>query len=240
MQTGTFAETDGNAGNICLNANELIIDKGTIISSTLGNRRGGNIDIFSTDVKMNDGSIKARSIGGLGDAGSISLTAKTISLNDLSIISTSATQTGGGNIEVQVHDHLHLFDSGITARTQGNQPHHSGGNLTIRKPQLLTLNNSQLLANAYAGNGGNISIIAGHFIQSSDSLLSASSELGIDGNITIDSSIEDFSDIQVLPSKFGDKPKLLNNRCAIRSRQGFSTFRITTRDVLPVSPEDLR
>jgi filamentous hemagglutinin family protein len=238
VQTGAFKFTSGNAGNIWLKTDHLILNNlGIIISSTLGSGSGGSINIFSTDIEMNSGSIKSRSVG-KGNAGSIAITTKTASLNDLSLISTLALYAGGGNIEFNVRDHLYLFDSGITASAQGNQPQHSGGNLTISTPSLLVLDKSKLNASAYAGNGGNIRLIAEHLVQSTDNLIDASSELGLDGKIEIISLEEELTDnFSVLPSRFFDAT--LPTGCAARSGTNFSRFLVTGPEILPESPHAL-
>ncbi len=79
----------------------------------------------------------------------------------------------------------------------------------------MTLNNSQLRANAYEGNGGNINITTDHFIKSSNSILNASSKSGIDGKIYINASDTDFiGSLKILPTTFVDISNLLRDNCA--------------------------
>ncbi len=238
VQTMTFDFTTGNAGDIWLNTNHLIINNsGTIISSTLGSGTGGSINIFSTDIEMNNGLIWADSIG-KGDAGSITITTEKALFNNDSFILTDALFAGGGNIEFNVRDHLYLFDSGISAYAKGNQPQHSGGNLTISTPSLLVLDKSELNASAYAGNGGNIRLIAEHLVQSTDNLIDASSELGLEGKIEIISLEEELTDnFSVLPSRFFDAT--LPTGCAARSGTNLSRFIVTGPEILPESPHAL-
>jgi filamentous hemagglutinin family protein len=238
VQTMTFDFTTGNAGDIWLNTNHLIINNsGTIISSTLDSGSGGSINIFSTDIEMNNGLIWADSIG-KGDAGSITITTEKALFNNDSFILTDALFAGGGNIHLSVHDRLYVFDSDISAYAKGNQPQHSGGNLTISTPSLLVLDKSELNASAYAGNGGNIKIIAEHLVQSTDNLIDASSELGLDGKIEIISLEEELTDnFSVLPSRFFDVT--LPTGCAARSGTNLSRFIVTGPEILPESPHAL-
>jgi filamentous hemagglutinin family protein len=238
LETATFESTSGNAGNIRLNINQLIISHfGNIISSTDGSGSGGRIDISSTDIEMNNGLIWANSFG-KGDAGSISVTTEKALFNNDSSISTDAFFAGGGNIHLSVHDRLYVFDSGITASAEGNQPQHSGGNLTISTPSLLVLDKSELNASAYAGNGGNIRLIAEHLVQSTDNLIDASSELGLDGKIEIISLEEELTDnFSVLPSRFSDAT--LPTGCAARAGTNLSRFIVTGPEILPESPSAL-
>ncbi|MDM8558918.1 filamentous hemagglutinin N-terminal domain-containing protein [Candidatus Parabeggiatoa sp. HSG14] len=240
VQSGTFDITRGNGGNISIETEQLTLnDSGSITAFTMGNGVGGNIDIVSRELKMHNGLITSESVG-RGNAGSITFTTDKALLNHLSVIYASATQAGGGNIEFKVDDNLYLFNSGITTRAEGEQTQHSGGNLTISKPQFLVLDKSQLNASAYAGNGGNIKIIADHFIKSIGSLIDASSELGIDGNIEIISLDEDITDnFTILSDSFFDASKFLPKRCVERLGTDISSFYVTGPKILTEAPHNL-
>src|SRR4029077_7030937 len=127
--------------------------------------------------------ITARSTGS-GDAGSITVSAVRLLLNNRAAISPegAASTASGGNITLHVRDFLYLVSSEITTSVKGQTG--NGGNITI-DPQLVILNHSRIVAEAIEGHGGKIMITAGEFIQSSDSIVSATSELGISGTIEI-------------------------------------------------------
>jgi len=228
----------GDAGNIWLNINQLIINNfGNIISSTLGSGSGGSINIFSTDIEMNSGSIKSRSVG-KGNAGSIAISTETATLNDISLISTLALYSGGGDIELTVRDQLHLFDSGISAYAKGKQPHHHGGNITIKHPGLFTLDNSELLANAKRGNGGNIDIHAEQLLPLGNNVIDASSELGLNGRLIIND-IDISNNIIPLYLNYLAADQQLPPRCAERLGTDVSSFTVTGANIFPESPDAL-
>jgi filamentous hemagglutinin family protein len=214
IQTATFPESTGIAGNIAINAEHLNINNGSgIIAATAGSGQGGDINLEGIHINLNNDGIITTQSRSTGNAGTIRLNQNTLSLND-SAITTQADNAGGGSLSITTSEFLQLFNSKITAHAGGLQPNDHGGNITITKPQFTTLNNSQILASANVGNGGNVNIIAENFIPSTDSILNASSKLGIDGEIQITAGEENFSNSLVILTKtLADASKLLAKSC---------------------------
>jgi len=103
----------------------------------------------------------------------------------------------------------------------------------------VVLLDSQILAQAFAGNGGNISITAGNLFVSPDSVIDASSQLGIDGEIVIDSPTADITEsIVQLPADYLDVTALLRNRCAARATTGASSLVVQGKGGVPPSPDE--
>lgn len=150
----------------------------------------GNIAIHSDDIKLEDNAIILSSSVGSGKSGHISISSLGIELKQSSLMSFSVNaQSGnvhGGNIKIQVRDHLYLQDSGIVTSAIENVGYYSlyqnglisleelllklkpsnGGNIDISKPQIFVFDKSQILATAKSGQGGNINIEADNFIHS--------------------------------------------------------------------------
>jgi len=215
ISAGTDEKTSGDAGNIDLKTQQLVLTDGAQINS------------FSE---------------GMGKAGSINIKADTASLTDESGIYTEADHAGGGNINLQVRDGLHVVDSEITAKAWGTKPQDNGGNITIQgnlgKVKEFSLINSKLLANANFGHGGEINIYAEKII-GNNSQIDVSSRTGFNGKTYVNS----ISLIVVVglpgPRRLEEK-YLLPSRCSPFSKENLSRFIITARDILPHSPEDLR
>jgi large exoprotein involved in heme utilization and adhesion len=112
----------------------------------------------------------------------------------------------------------------------------SGGNITI-DPNLVLLQNSQIIAQAVQGVGGNISITTNLLLPDSTSLISASSQFGQQGNIVIQSPVSPASG-KLVP--LGQKPliatSLLSQRCAALAGGSISSFTVAGRDSLPAEP----
>jgi hypothetical protein len=168
LTNGTVIETDtsgsAHAGNITIRANNMSMDQGTTISSrTFGSGAGGNISIDATRaVSMSGGSTISGQSAGAGNAGNIAINAGAQFLGQSASITTEATRASGGNILIQATDSIRLVNSQLSTSVQGGA-NTSGGNITL-DPAIVTLQNSQVLAQAVQGAGGNINIIAGTYL----------------------------------------------------------------------------
>jgi len=232
----------GQAGNIIITANHISLsNESNISASTATNSSGhaGNIQLETQQLTLTNGSEINNFSKGNGNAGSIHLIAEQLSLTNASLIATSAFQTGGGNITVNVHDRLYLADSEITAQAGGDKPQDKGGNLSVSHPQFVILDKSQLHADAFVGDGGNINVNTNHFIRSNESIIDVSSEFGLEGQIKIDSPDEDLNHMIYFSQFKFLAAERLTNRCAGLTRENLSQFIITIRDVLPPTPMDL-
>ena len=99
--------------------------------------------------------------------------------------------------------------------------------------------NSQIVANAFAGTGGNIRLQAQRvFLADPTSQVSASSALNIPGTVNIQAPITNLSGALVpLPQAFARATELLSTRCAERLRAGtVSTLVVRGRDGVPARP----
>lgn len=230
--------TAGEGGTIKVLAPLLEIrQQGTIQAGTQGKGNAGQITLEVDNLHIQQNGFITSESKATGNAGTIHITAEDLTLHN-GAITTQADKSGGGDIFIRGNNRFDLKNSTISARAQGTQAHHQGGNLSIDNPNFLILEKSQLLANAYAGNGGNIRIIAEQFIRSSDSILDASSQLGIDGNIMIRAPENDIeSGLTVLPTPF--LKALLKRQCAVRGEEQSSYLVILGRGGIPQSPANL-
>jgi filamentous hemagglutinin family protein len=245
----------GHSGDIHIQANHLTLDGEnqkpslqqitSISSDTYNPSQGGNLFIEAESLDISHGAaISARSFD-KGDAGQINLQAQHLHLTQ-SVISTAATQAGGGNIVLNsVSGLLHLDNSEITTSVAAGQG--TGGNITIEQPQFVVLNQAQIKAQADAGHGGNIRIVAEHFVPSTESLVSASSHLGIDGQISIQSPTEDVGNqVLNLSANYLNAASLFPRSCAARiADQRPSQFVrpftfIVKSETVASAPEDTR
>ncbi len=172
---------------------------------------------------------------GSGDAGSITIRAVNLRMQDRTAISTEAATANGGNITLAVRDLVHLIGSDITTSVQG--AFGNGGNIVI-DPRALILDHSSIIAQAVQGHGGNITIFADEYLPSADSVVSASSQLGISGTIDIVGPRVDLNgSLVVLSSELRSAAEVLRNSCAARSALPRSTLTEAGRGGLPQDPE---
>jgi hypothetical protein len=180
---------------------------------------------------------------GLSNAGDVTL----LIPDQLQIVSatiqTTSAQSGGGSIEIQTQDRIRIDNGIISASANGVTEDSGGGNVSI-DPELFTLRQSQIVAQANAGTGGNISLVATNFIADSETLISASSQRGIDGTVSIESPNQAVNPISVeLNTGFQDLPDFISNNCtspALRDRsylvvENMNPVRQNPADYLPLN-----
>ena len=231
----------GQGGTVTVMATDTVDIAGQgsgLSASTAGRGRGGDVVLQARYVELAAGaSISAESTG-TGNAGNVAVTTQDSILSTNGNIVTRATQADGGNIQVTAPFMVRLRDSTITAEVGGGAQT-VGGNITI-DPQFVLLQNSRIVANAFAGRGGNIRIQAQQvFLADPSSTVNASSELGINGQVNIQAPVTSISgSVALLPQSFARATELLRDRCAERVRGGGIASRLVLggRDGVPLEP----
>jgi len=240
---GTVTEGSGKAGDIWIEAAIVQLDRNAMIEAqTVGEGQGGTLRIRATDaLSLTEDSLLLADSFGSGNAGNIEIETPDLTLNVYSVIGTSSSQAGGGNITLNVRDSLHVTeDSLISAAAFGDEPQDSGGNITIHNSQFVWLDqNSQLLTRGFVGDGGNINIFTNNLRISNNSWIDPSSQFGLNGEIRLNS-LELNENFMAKPLNFLDGSSLLNDRCAGLTIDTISRFIINIRDVLPPGPGDLQ
>ena len=219
----------------------LLTGQGTgLFTRTAGPGQGGDITVRAPRLTLADGATISAESTGLGNAGNITLALDDSFVSTHGSIVTRATLADGGNIRITAPNFLRLRDSAITAEVGGGATT-VGGNIFI-DPQFVLLQNSQIVANAFAGQGGNIRIQAQQvFLADPTSQVSASSALGISGQVAIQAPVANISGtVASLPHVFAGAGELLRDRCGERVRGGtISRFVLRGRDGVPLEPGGL-
>ena len=246
IDSGT--SNNGHGGNITIGAIGQVLLSGTmadgtpggIFSRTIGmtpdTGPGGNIALTAgQSVTISDGASVSASSAGPGDAGNIAINAgQQLDIMGNSSIKTEAKQASGGNIDIQAIDRVRLVNSSISTSVLGGAG--SGGNITI-DPNVVALQNSQVIAQAVQGAGGNITITTPSFFADSSSLVSASSQFGRNGTVTIQSPTSNLSEsLGTLPSDPSQAHSLVTQRCAALANGQTSSFVVAGREQLPADP----
>lgn len=192
----TASTRTGEAGNVRINASDSIDlrNQGRLaVEATGSNGEAGNLMISTDEFTIQNGAATVSSAQ--GRAGNLLLTANSVQLDQARLTAETA-QTGGqagANITLNGLQTLSLRNqSQISANARESA---NGGNLTINADFILArpTEDSDIRANAIAGNGGNIAITTqGLFgTQPADapiagvSDITASSERGIQGVVAI-------------------------------------------------------
>ncbi|MEH2112513.1 beta strand repeat-containing protein [Nostoc sp.] len=188
----------GKGGDIRINTRELFLNnKGQISANTLGLGDGGNIFIQAAEkiYLSNTNDIGFTKISSTvidkarGNAGTINIQARDLSLDNASINSYTSGQGNAGRISIKVQDTLSLNNqadfSSAALELVGN-----GGDIEIQTGKLSLDNGSYFFASTFGkGNAGNISIKATDTVSlaNNSSINNSISETGVGnaGNIDI-------------------------------------------------------
>src|SRR5262249_35597829 len=149
----------------------VFLANSAILTESLGTRAGGDIQIQTDQIYLQDNALISASSSGPGNAGNINIAAQAFRSANSSV-ETQASTADGGNIHLTVGQLVALSNSQVTTSVQSGTG--SGGNIII-DPTSVILNHSQIAADAFGGPGGNITIVADNFIASPDSTVTASS-----------------------------------------------------------------
>ena len=187
-------EPPGTAGNITITATGSFTSDGSTMATLAEANHGGDISITAQNVRLSDGTlITANSkappevtklvldqdgqlvsqVVGDGNAGNITAHSGSTFVMNNSSMTTEAIQASGGQIEITAPEMVQLSYSKISTSVAGSAVDTAGGNITI-DPQFVVLQNSQVIAQAFAGAGGTVSITAGLFLADPASIVVAS------------------------------------------------------------------
>ncbi|GAX41130.1 filamentous hemagglutinin family outer membrane protein [Tolypothrix sp. NIES-4075] len=211
--SGLFAETrnrttptipTGNAGDLIINTQRLLVQDGASISTAaINGSRGqaGRLDINASNSvtvtgtgidgngKIIPSSLLAAS-GGSGSAGDLRINTNKLTVRDGAEVSVASTGSGrAGNLEITSGVLLLDNQGKLTAATTGGE-----GNINLHSPNLILRRGSAITTNATGDNitGGNINIDAKNgfiiAVPGKDSDISANSADFRGGNVTINAS----------------------------------------------------
>ncbi|GAB1539782.1 hypothetical protein NUACC21_24490 [Scytonema sp. NUACC21] len=202
-----FASTSGqgNAGNININVKDEVAITGTqdgitsTISSSVASGAtgdGGNINITSGSLSLNDNGLLIASTSGNGDAGSVSIQASgSVFLTNSGIYSFVAENAvgNGGSVKIQAGSFSLLRGSEVNTntRSQGN-----AGKIAINARETIALDGrsdrifsrvTSTVNSTGKGTAGDIEIVTGSLKVTNRAFISSSTAgIGDAGNISID------------------------------------------------------
>ncbi len=155
--------TAGKSGNINISANSLALDNAILDTVSRGQGDAGNVAIKASDSISLVGSRIRTYVdkGAEGNAGSIDIQSRSLSLANNSFLSTGTSGQGdGGNVTLRASDSISLVDSAIfTDVDEGAKG--NAGSIDIQSRSLSLANNSFLSTSTSGqGDGGNLSLNA--------------------------------------------------------------------------------
>ncbi len=197
-------EGTGDAGDLSIDTNKLIIQDGAEVSSgTFDSGKGGNLTVTANKVLLFNGSPTDNRFnsltvqnerGSAGDAGNLTIRTGELLVRDGSQISAATFGSGkGGNLTVTA-DKIQLigttadgkFPSGLAASSNlgatGN-----ASNLTINTDELLVKDRAEITVNSFGeGVAGNLDITASYVHLDNKGKITAQTRSGNGGNLKLD------------------------------------------------------
>ena len=229
--------SSSDGGNIVLQVQDSIVaDKNSSISADiLGDGIGGNIEITTNLLSLNNNARISTNSQGLGQAGNINIFFDRLETNQ-GLITATSVQSGGGDITLTaLGSEIILRDNSLIS-TSVFDSIGGGGDITINTDLLVSLENSDIRANAVFGQGGNITINTQGLFLSPDSDITASSEFGIDGVVEINTPDEENKlAIAELPANLTDASQQIVGNC---SWTRDNTFYVVGRRGIAKTPQE--
>lgn len=174
----------GNAGDLRLNADRILLDRAGSITASTRSGGGGNMNLRTNALTLRRGGNVVAIASGAGNGGQVAIAADTLDLLSNSYISTQAQGVGNaGNLNLRV-DQLSLNNGRIAVESQGTG---NAGRLTINA-DLVQLNNRSLInASTQVGQGGNVQLQVRDMLQLNghSQVLADAQQSGQGGNVRI-------------------------------------------------------
>jgi large exoprotein involved in heme utilization and adhesion len=245
---------EGMAGNVTILADAVTVhgvnsngSHSRLVAQTdqASTNDGGNLEITTSQLTIQDGGQVSVSSTGLGDSGSLIIKADIILLENQGMLSASTASGEGGNISLQVDDYILMRGKSLISAEADNNG--NGGNIMINAPFIVAVakEDNDIIANAFQGQGGNINITAQGIYGleyksqlSSLSDINASSEFGVEGVVELNT--PDFDPTQgvaKLPDEPVNSPEVAEG-CQGGGKQGTVAFFNAGRGGLAPSPHE--
>ncbi|MDF5728163.1 MAG: filamentous hemagglutinin N-terminal domain-containing protein [Rhizonema sp. PD38] len=174
---------DENGGLISINAGYLYLDEASISSTSSGNGNSADININVNSLSAKNGGMINSQTDGSGNAGNLTLTAKSKVefLQNGALQSITTGNGNAGNVTVNAKSVLLQDDAGIESTAYGNiTSKGNAGNITINGSDSILIQNSGLNSGTLGeGNAGSIVIKTGSLKLENSGL---GNDTGIDRN----------------------------------------------------------
>jgi large exoprotein involved in heme utilization and adhesion len=256
-QVSASTRSTGEGGTLSVTASDSVEVIGTsadgrfvstLTAQTTGAGNARNLTIATEQLTVGDGAEVNVSSTGTGIAGELRVEADTIRLNNQGKIRAD-TSGGGGNINLSTGDLILRRGSSISTNARGLNI--TGGNITIDTDNLVAVpqEDSDISANATAGNGGQVIVnaigIFGTQFRLQDTPLSditATSDLGPQFNGLVELNtpgIDPSRGLANLPAEVVDASNQIAQACGTRGAEaGKNEFIVTGRRGMPSNPHE--
>lgn len=241
----TFGNGDGGTLNVTADAVKLVGGSGDgqfpsgLFTQTQGNGDAGDLRISTKQLSIQDGAEASVSSQGAGNAGNLEVKAHSIQMNNQAALTAESALGQGGSIMLNVQNLLIIQRSSAISATSGTaQAGGNAGNITIDTGLLLALENSDIIANAFAGPGANVQITAqGIFGSQARDQPTPGSDIATSSQLIINTSNDDPSTgLVALPKEVVDVSGLVVQDCQAGGGKTTGRFVNSGRGGIPTNP----
>ncbi|NER33195.1 MAG: filamentous hemagglutinin N-terminal domain-containing protein [Oscillatoria sp. SIO1A7] len=193
--TGLFTGTEiaGAAGDITIDAKDIVINDGAIISAAAFDEgTGGRLNVRAEEVEMIGGGMSA-STSGIGRAGDIQIDVARLVLRDGALLGNATSDSGtAGNVVAIASELVEVSSTppgasvptGIVSDALDGSG--SAGSVEINTPQFIARDRAQLNAGSIgSGSAGTLTIVADFILLDRRTNLMAATASGFGGNIVL-------------------------------------------------------
>ncbi|MEA5596754.1 filamentous hemagglutinin N-terminal domain-containing protein [Rivularia sp. UHCC 0363] len=265
--TENLEPAQGNAGNIDVNISNKAVLEGlnsnrvpsgisSAIFSEVGGK-GGDINIQTPFLYLNNGGVVTAASSGNGNAGNINISVDNLLNMKAGNIFTTSGKSSGGNIDVKAQDIRLFSDSDI--RTNVFSGTGGGGNINLTANTIVALDDSDILSFARDGKGGDITFNTNGFFSTplftssppttdaaTLNALDNNSRVDVNASGTVNGAVTGVPDVTFIDDELTDLPdsqidtnSLIANSCIARgNKRQENSFTITGSGGLRNSPGD--
>jgi hypothetical protein len=234
ITSGARDGSTGRAGSIGVEAGMLALSNGGRIGTeSITAAPAGMIDIAADRILVTGTNSRISSANpspGTGDAGSVSIVARELSLEEGGAISTSADSGAAGDIVISMPSDglLRLNGRGLQTLITTSSGPGTGGRILIANPRAIISDGGSILALGQQG-GANVQIQSDYFIRSAD----RQNRVAVSGDFLLEARVGDVSsgtverDLSIL-----DASGVLRGQCAAVRETG----RVSQLVIRPTGP----
>ena len=252
---GAASIAEGRGSTVNISATESIDLIGTsadgrvpsgLFADSQGSGEAGTLRVTTGQLRVRDeASITVSSRGEAPRAGNLEIAVDTLQLENGAKIDAQTNAGDGGDINLQVEDFLLLRQESNISTTAGtDEAGGNGGNIDLDTDFIVALPNedSNITANAFAGDGGRVNIAAQSVfgiefreVETPFSDITASSQFGQQGVVRFEiPDLDPVSELANLPENTVDVEELSGNPCD----RSLGKFIVTGRGGLPPTPRE--
>lgn len=242
----SITSSSGSAGDISIISNSVQVTgfsqaQGTFLASFIGARGrdflnlpedlsaleeeertgdSGNVFVDAETVMVDNSGVINVGNDGVGNSGHLSITARSVSLENQGQLEGSTFVGTGGEIVV-ISDTLELDSGRITTSSFFDA---DGGNIDLQSTIIIARNNSEISATAVIGDGGTISFNTEGILLFPDTIVTIESENGRDGIVSFNAVTNFSSEVELPVEPLSFDPKVLvSSKCSPGGGGKFTT-----------------